>query len=478
MKRFKRIYILLGVLVAACIATFAVIRHEEYKEKIKNSDEIILQIPKDSVTSLSWKNETASLSFHKDEKWLYDEDEAFPVDEDKINELLEVFEEFGVSFIIEEVEDYGQYGLDDPVCTINIGTEDQSYKIELGDFSTMDSQRYVSIGDGNVYLVKEDPLDYFDAELKDVIDHDETPSFDKVTEIDFEGTENYKITYEEDSPNTYCDDDVYFTEKDDKVLPLDTSRVKSYLRKISYLGLTDYVTYNASDKELETYGLKTPELTVTVNYTPKSDDKDKKEEETTETFVLNISRDPKEKEKAEKAAEDNKNKNENDESEEEITAYARVGESKIIYKISSDDYKDLMAASYDDLRHLEVLSADFDDINQIDISLDGSDYTFTTKKKDDEITYYYQGEEIEIDDIKTALANLKADSFTEEQPSKKLEISMTVHLDNENFPEVKIDLYRYDGKYCLAIVDNEPVSLVKRSDAVDLIEAFYAIVLN
>ena len=64
MKRSKRIYILLGILVAACIATFAVIRHEEYKEKIRNSDEIILQIPKDTVQSLSWEYESNKLAFH------------------------------------------------------------------------------------------------------------------------------------------------------------------------------------------------------------------------------------------------------------------------------------------------------------------------------------------------------------------------------------------------------------------------------
>ena len=54
MKRSKKIYMLLGVLVVACIATFAVIRYEEHKEKIRRSDEIILEIPSDSVKSLSW----------------------------------------------------------------------------------------------------------------------------------------------------------------------------------------------------------------------------------------------------------------------------------------------------------------------------------------------------------------------------------------------------------------------------------------
>ena len=38
----------------------------------------------------------------------------------------------------------------------------------------------------------------------------------------------------------------------------------------------------------------------------------------------------------------------------------------------------LMASSYNDLRHQEVIWADFADITQVDISLDGKDYTFTS----------------------------------------------------------------------------------------------------
>lgn len=175
MSRSKKFYLLLGALAAVCVVTFCVSRYQEHKEQIKTSDQIILEIPEDSVTALSWTYDGQSLAFHKDDVWYYDADETFPVDEDAISALLEGFQSFGVSFIIEEVEDYGQYGLDDPVCTIQLTTEDASYEVKLGDFSTMDSQRYVSIGDGNVYLVQEDPLDAFDVELSDLIDNDSLP---------------------------------------------------------------------------------------------------------------------------------------------------------------------------------------------------------------------------------------------------------------------------------------------------------------
>lgn len=469
MKRSRRLVILLGLLLAACAATFGVIRYEEHKEVIRNSDAIVLEIDSDAVQTLSWEYGAETLAFHKEDTWLYDGDAAFPVDEEKIQERLELFRAFGVSFIIEDVEDYGQYGLDKPICTICLSTADETWEILLGNYSSMDSQRYVSVGDGNVYLVQNDPLDYFDAGLSDMIDHDETPDFDKVTGIRFAGTESYSITYEEDSGNTYCEEDVYFAERAGSLLPLDTSRVDAYLQKISGLSLTDYVTYNATAEELEACGLDTPELTVTVDYTYE----DEARNEITQTFALQISRDPEEQKAAEEASDQ-----EEGTAEEEITAYARVGDSRIVYRITANEYKALMDASYDALRHLEVLSADFSDVTQLDISLEGAAYSITAEGSGDGRTCSYLGEELEIGDLQSALESLKAESFTDERPTQKKEIGLTVHLDNENYPEVRIELYRYDGTNCLAVVDGTPVSLVARADVVDLIEAVNEIVLN
>ena len=171
MKRSKRLYVLSGVLAVICGVTFGVSRYEQRKEEIRNSDEIILELAAEDVTALSWEYDETKLAFHKNEKWLYDDDEAFPVSEEKMNELLGLFESFGVSFVIENVEDYSQYGLDDLTCSIHIETTEESYEVELGGYSTMDEQRYISIGDGNVYLVSADPMETYGIELKDMILH-------------------------------------------------------------------------------------------------------------------------------------------------------------------------------------------------------------------------------------------------------------------------------------------------------------------
>ena len=246
--------------------------------------------------------------------------------------------------------------------------------------------------------------------------------------------------------------------------------MNSYLQTIRYLDLSDYVTYNVTDEELAQYGLDDPQLTIQVNYTEENEDGD----EVSDTFTLHISRDPEELAKAEAA----ESEGDEEDTEEEITAYARVGDSPIIYRLYSESYSSLMRASCDDLRHAELFTADFADITQIDVSLEGTDYTITTDGSGDDRTYAYLETEVEIDDFRSALESLQADSFTDEAPAQKEEISLTLHLDNEAFPTVEISLYRYDGSSCLAVVDGVPTALVERSQVVDLVEAVNAIVLN
>ena len=66
MKRGKKIGILSGVLCCISLAAFGVSRYEEQKERIKNSDEIIMEVAGEDVKTLSWECSTGSFAFHRD----------------------------------------------------------------------------------------------------------------------------------------------------------------------------------------------------------------------------------------------------------------------------------------------------------------------------------------------------------------------------------------------------------------------------
>ncbi len=461
----------------------------------------MLDIDAETVTALSWETEENSLAFHLDTEsgeWIYDDDEAFPTSTDKITDLLNVFAEYEADFIIEDVTDYEQYGLDDPVCTISVTLEDETvYEINLGNFSSLDSERYIEFGDGNVYLAVVDPYDSYNLELSDMILHDTIDTISQADSITFSGAQNYTIYYEEGSANTYCTDDVYFVEDGD--LPLDTDSVASYLTSFCNTILSDYVTYNVTEEELEEYGLDDPELVITVEYPYTVTDEDGEEMEETRTVTLSIGINQEELAAAEEDLEEDE---EVDLSE--ITMYVRVDESQIIYELTSTRYNYLIACGYDDLRHAKVLAANFGDVYQLDFTIDGVTYTIYTEideeNSDDEETvrlyyYYYDGEVVSADDLEEdddienyrvevdgdtlsdVIEAVSAESFTDEEATGELEISFIAYLENDNYEQVEVELYRYDGTYCLAVIDGEPVSLVLRSSVVDLIETINAIVL-
>lgn len=479
MKRAKQMKLLLGILAVVSIMAFAVLSYQEKQEDIQNSDEVILQIDADSVTELSWTYDDTSLSFHKETKWQYDDDEAFPVDAEKIKSLLSYFSEMGAAFVIEDAEDLTQYGLDDPECSVYIHSNDKDYEIAFGDYSIMDAQRYVSIGDGNVYLVNSDPLAAFQVELSDMIDNDDIPTFDRVDSISFSGSENYEVIYKEyseDSTDTICSEDIYYKKENETLLPLDTENVELYLDTISGMSEDSYVTYNASEENLAIYGLDDPELTVDISY---SDD-DENEEETTKNFTLHISRDAETKQTVEENNGTNDESDNNEEvsdNEEKTYAYARIGNSKIIYEISETSFDALMAASYDDLRHKNLFTGDFSDISQIDVELDGKQYSINVESDGDENTYLYNDKEIDITDLRTALEAVSATSFINDASKDDQELSLTLHFSNETNNTMSLTFYRYDGENCLAEVNGKITALVSRSAVIDLSEAINAIVL-
>ena len=465
MHRSKRLLILVGVLAVVCAAAFLAARVQEQQEQVEASGETVLAIDAGNVASLAWTSGEAEYAFHKDGTWIYDADEAFPVNAEALEELLAPFSSFNTAFVIRDVTDYAQYGLEEPECTIEIGTAEASYTIALGDMSAMDDQRYVSIGDGNVYLAVTDPMDAFAVELSDLIDNDEIPQMDTVTALSLTGAVEESIAYVEAGGSSYSDEDVYFLQSGEESLPLDTDLVEDYLGGIRGLVLTDYATYNATEIELASFGLNDPALTVTVEYEQQA-------------------------EAAEEGA------------EPETTAGTRVGDSPIVYNLSDADGEALFAGSYDDLRHRQVFWGDFDDVAQATILLDNQTYTLTAQtaetaetgedadaaagsaeptaaaEEDAEITWTCNGEPVDVTGIRDKLAALTAEAFTEEAPADQLEISLTLDLNNEDVPQVRIQLYRYDGARCLAVLDGEPAALVAREDVVDLMEAVRTLLLG
>lgn len=450
MNRQKKLLLLLGVLVLTSALTLGVMRQEEHKEKIKNTPATVLELT--DIDSVSWDYDGQSYAFHKEEaQWTCDADEAFPVDPEKMEDLLEQFTSLGAAFTIEAPEDLGQYGLKSPQCTIRLTQGEQTVELLLGDYSQMDSQRYASLGDGNVYLLSHDPLEEFDTDLSGLILQDEIPQFGTVENITLSDGDSF--TRDEDGVG-FDDDDLYFRDSDGGAL--DTDRVKAFVKNLQNTSLTDYVTYNATREDLESCYLASPARTVTLTYVPDEEDAGE------QTFTLHLGKEP-------------------DKSEDEPgQAYVRVGDSPILYRVSDTTYEALNACTYNDLRHKDVFCADFAQATAMTVTMDGTTREFTkqTPEDGDEAVWMLDGEEVDLSDVETALKCLTAEEFTTNAPADKQELTVTVQLDREGPSEMTIALYRQDGKQSLAQLNGKSLCYLRRADAVSLMEALNEILLG
>ena len=458
MKRAKKLYVMLGVLALVCAAALIASSVKERGENIAVSGEELLAIPVESVEAFHWEEDGEEpLAFHRDgERWVYDGDEDFPASTDKVEGLLEQFESFGVGFAIEDAENLGDYGLATPTAVLTLETEDGEHTLELGDFSQMDSQRYVSVGDDKVYLAIHDPYEEFsNTTLRSLIEDDEVPAMDDVQQMNFTGAEEYQIQ-RVDSGTFARKDDIWAVEQDSEKIALDPDLVEGYLDLFTGSLLVNYVDYHATAEELAAYGLDTPELTVEVK-------------QGEDTFALHIGLDPDEERAWEKMSVKER------EEADPVTAYGQVDGSQIVYELHAEDYDGLAACAVDDLRHKEVLPANLEDIRRLEATVDGEECVLTAKPEKEELRWEYSGEKVDAYDLEDALSSLRITDFGDFQAGAQ-ELIFKVQLASKE--EIHVALYRYDGDTCVVTVNDKTLGLVDRSDAMDLVENLRTIVLN
>ena len=104
MKRMKKLLVLLGVLIILCVGIGIATGVEKHIDRISSIDEEIIAVDIDALESVSLTKDGKKLTFEKKEdQWKDKEDEAFPIDQDKIKKFLEHFQSVNASFQIQDV---------------------------------------------------------------------------------------------------------------------------------------------------------------------------------------------------------------------------------------------------------------------------------------------------------------------------------------------------------------------------------------
>lgn len=454
MRRMKNLLILLAVLAALLGATeLAHMWNPENVTAVEDTSLTVFTLDADSVTQLSWEYSEALTFVKNDGKWAYAEDAAFSLDESYIETILDTLTEVVSEKTIENAENLDQYGLEIPICSISV-TADEAYTLAIGEETSMGGQRYLSNGDGNVYLVDSEMIDAFAYGLYDLLEYEQIPEMETVTALNLTGSaQSYRIEYIENSDEVYSDSYVWFMDGQ----TLDTELTQALISSVAEVELTSCVDYNASD--LSEYGLDFPAATVTLEYAVITGT-----QISNEAFILHLG------------------------DQTAKGCYARIGSSKMVYLIDGTLLDTLLYTTASELLPDEILAMDWTEVTRMDITLGEITYTLcagTQTITDDE------GNEAEetvwlLDDTQTDISEITAllDTMTfagyaaSAVPALDEEIRFVIHRDHAAFPEIEIAFYRYDSSACLTTLNGQSTVFTLRSDVVGLVEAVNTLVLD
>lgn len=310
MKKHSKAVTLIVLAAVACVM-FVMYRIMSANSDVPNSSEthtdqhyVLANSVSDKATGLTYVADGDELSFTKDKSgWRYTDDSNFPLDSEKVDEMLK-----GISAIVvyKDVEsgDNGEFGFDKPSLTVRIAYDGGNAEYVFGDINTFTGCRYLKTSwDGKVYLVDDDVTEYFGYTLSGLIKRDTIPAgITKTTVFSFRLVLSDKANDIEDEKG-----------------------VSALAAQFMLIGTGSVADYYADDTEFnEKYmigdgGSLTVKYYVTVKPSDGSTSSTKTEKEFTVVFGTHV-------------------KDENDD-----YVYFVLPDSRIVYTLSYDTYSNIMS---------------------------------------------------------------------------------------------------------------------------------------
>lgn len=279
-KQTKTLTVLAAALVV-CGGAYAALR--VWNDQQAQVDDTVYVTQLSDFTGLTLTNSAGALSFTKDDDaWQYDGDDAFPADQEAVEDLAEQIGSLAAIRVIDDPEDLSAYGLDEPALQASVTAGDgTAVTLLLGDVS--DSYCYAKRTDSDtVYTVSTDlPENLESLELLDLAAIPDFPDLgtDTISSLTWEsggttltltktetetaGTENGDSSADASSSSEETEPawDVNGT-----AIPSDNSAFTSLMAQISSLAFDACYDYKGEADTLAECGLDTPVGVLTVTY--------------------------------------------------------------------------------------------------------------------------------------------------------------------------------------------------------------------
>ena len=490
-KKTVKMILAVAALAVLCGTYVGVSTYVSKQEEAENSKEEEKQVSvtdasADEIESVQFLIDKQEITFQKKEDlWVKRDDEAFPVSQDTLNNAVGMLGGLKAERVLKDVDDLSEYGLDSPVNTIVFKTKDgEETSIKIGAENESVSQYYVKKNedDKTVYLVANASLTPFMNSLYDYAEAGTFPeiSSENVKEVQVEGETSYSLS--QDGNGFWYISDGENQEK------ADSAKATSTASAFSTLEYASFVNYNASEEEMESYGLNEPYANITVDY----------EEEVPEKETDNLEIEETESKEAENT-EEKQGETGEEETEpemvdkslvihigketEESGRYVSVDDSKEVYTMSDETLSTFLDKENADFWDMNVCYISINDIESVEVTYKGETKTINVSRETSEdedgneteiLTYEMDGKELDSTKFNTfynKVSNMTAQKRVADDTTLDSEPEMKIVLRKIDGTEKEVLYHGYDSNFYGVKAENK-IYMVNKMNVKEMFKAY------
>ena len=522
-KKSVKLVIAVGVLVilsGAYVGVKTYVAMQDAKEEESNEEETqeVVSIASEDIQSIKFILDKKETTFEKEgDSWVKSDENAFPVDQDKLDTLAGTFSSVTAQRTLKDVEDPSEYELDNPQNTITVTTTDgEATVIQVGMENDSTSQEYIDLNDDSstVYVVSNSVFQSFEGTLYDFAKSGTFPTVDSstVSKIAVDGNDSSYVV-EKDENNFWNITSDGETEK------ADSAKATSLASSLSGLAYASYVNYNCSKSELAQYGLDKPYAEITVDYQEEALDEENTEDVKTADSAATADDAAADDTIANEAAsnetdmdsvnagtdskEDSETENEQAMIDKQLVIqvgdqapdgnrYVRINDSNEIYTISEDSLDAFLDKTNADFWDLTVSYLSVNNLEKLSIDYSGTQYDInvsreTSEDEDEEnnsstttttLSYEMNGKELDSTSFTTfynKLINMAAQKRLTDEFKTNNDPEMTAEFTDVDGNTMLVSYYSYDTNYYAAVKDDGKVYLVNKMTVKEMLTSFETI---
>lgn len=280
-KRKKTALILLALLVVLIVAYVLVLQaqsrqHDELLENARIERENIISLNTNDVVRVGLKNEAEEFWFTLvGEEWQLEGDEAFPLDQTGVADLLSYACILPAEDMITEVTDLEQYGLAEPKTEIFLQCADgKEVHLAIGEYNGFAQVYYVNVpdeDDSTVYTIVSLLSSIANKSRLEWMEGAEIPLFTDILSITVTAPQSLGGQVTE----LVCEDDAWFLQTADVQEALDSASVESFTQVLQTFDWAEMAAYLPENTQAD-IDFSDP-YRIAVSYRESADDTEAKE---------------------------------------------------------------------------------------------------------------------------------------------------------------------------------------------------------